>query len=71
MFIIDLAVPRDIEPSVNELDGVFLYDIDSLEDIARRSLAVRQSEIEHCERIIDTHVASFVGWLRRIGHSLG
>jgi glutamyl-tRNA reductase len=71
LFIIDLAVPRDVDPGVNRLDGVFLYDIDSLQDIASRSLAVRQSEIEHCERIIDTHVTDFVGWLRRIQHSLG
>jgi glutamyl-tRNA reductase len=65
LFIIDLAVPRDVESAVNRLDGVFLYDIDSLQDIASRSLAVRQSEIEHCERIIDRHVTDFVGWLRR------
>jgi len=71
LFIIDLAVPRDVEASVNQLDGVFLYDIDSLRDIAHRSLAVRQREIEHCERIIDSHVTDFVGWLRRIQHSLG
>lgn len=69
LFIIDLAVPRDIDPSVNHVEGVFLYDIDSLQDIAGRSLAVRHGEIEHCEHIIDSHVASFVGWLGR--HSLG
>lgn len=69
LFIIDLAVPRDVDAAVNRLDGVFLYDIDSLQDIASRSLAVRQSEIEHCERIIDRHVTDFVGWLRRRQHS--
>jgi glutamyl-tRNA reductase len=69
LFIIDLAVPRDIEPSVNALDGVFLYDIDSLQEIANRSVTVRQREIEHCEQIIDTHVAHFVGWLGRARHS--
>ncbi|HVE15564.1 MAG TPA: glutamyl-tRNA reductase [Chthoniobacterales bacterium] len=70
LFIIDLAVPRDVEPAVNRLDGVFLYDIDSLRDIAHRSLAVRQSEIEHCERIIDRNVTDFVGWLRRRQHAV-
>ncbi|MDD5201366.1 MAG: glutamyl-tRNA reductase, partial [Terrimicrobiaceae bacterium] len=70
LFIIDLAVPRDVEPAVNRIDGVFLYDIDSLQDIARRSVAVRQREIEHCERIIDSHVTEFIGWLRRAQHSL-
>jgi hypothetical protein len=34
-------------------------------------MTVRQREVEHCERIIDAHVADFVGWLRRIQHSLG
>ena len=70
LFIIDLAVPRDVEPEVNRIDGVFLYDIDSLQAIATRSMAVRQREVEHCERIIDTHVVDFVGWLRRVQHSL-
>jgi len=70
LFIIDLAVPRDVEPSVNRLEGVFLYDIDSLQEIASRSLAVRQREIEHCERIIDSQVTDFIGWLRRAQHSL-
>jgi glutamyl-tRNA reductase len=70
LFIIDLAVPRDVEPAVNHLEGVYLYDIDSLQDIAQRSLAVRQREIDHCERIIDAGVTDFVGWLRRRRHSL-
>jgi glutamyl-tRNA reductase len=65
LFVIDLAVPRDIDPGINAVNGVFLYDIDSLQAIASRSLAVRHSEIAHCERIIDTHVSNFVGWLSR------
>lgn len=65
LFLIDLAVPRDIDPDVNSLDGVFLYDIDSLQDIAQRSMAVRQQEVEHCERIIDSHVGDFLGWLSK------
>lgn len=69
LFIIDLAVPRDIEPSVNELNDVFLYDIDSLQQIANRSVTVRQREIEHCEQIIDSHVSRFVEWLGRTRHS--
>lgn len=69
LFIIDLAVPRDVDPAVNRLEGVYLYDIDSLQDIARRSLSVRQREIDHCERIIDAHVVDFVGWLHRPRHS--
>lgn len=70
LFLIDLAVPRDIAPDVNRIDGVFLYDIDSLQTIASRSLAIRQKEIEHCETIIESHVNDYVHWLRRAGHAL-
>jgi glutamyl-tRNA reductase len=65
LFLIDLAVPRDINPDVNTLEGVFLYDIDSLQDIAARSMAVRQQEVVQCEKIIDTHVGDFVGWMSK------
>src|SRR5947209_9370109 len=40
LFIIDIAVPRDVAPEVNEMDGVYLYDIDSLQSIAAQSLAL-------------------------------
>jgi glutamyl-tRNA reductase len=45
LFCIDLAVPRDFDPAVNELDGVYLYDIDSLQQLADASLAVRRQEV--------------------------
>ncbi len=67
LFVIDLAVPRDVEPSVNELEGVYLYDIDSLENIVRQSLEVRRSEIIRCEQMIADHVGAFVTWLRQHG----
>ncbi len=63
LFLIDLAVPRDIDPAANELDGIFLYDIDSLQNLANRSLANRQQEVEKCDQIIDTHVKSYLTWL--------
>jgi len=65
LFIIDLAVPRDVEPAVNLLDGVYLYDIDSLEAIAAQSLAIRQQEMVVCEQIIERHVQEFSDWLAR------
>ena len=65
LFVIDLAVPRDADPAINELDGIFLYDIDSLEGIVRQSLEVRRSEILRCEQMIADHVGAFVSWLRR------
>lgn len=64
LFIIDLAVPRDVEAAVNDLEGVYLYDIDSLEGIVRQSLEVRRSEILRCEEMISDHVGSFVTWMR-------
>ena len=66
LFVIDLAVPRDADPSINELDGVFLYDIDSLEQIATQSLDIRRQEVIRCESLIDEHVGGFLTWLRGV-----
>lgn len=63
LFAIDLAVPRDIEADVNDLSGVYLYDIDSLTTIAQQSLALRHLEVAHCERLIARHVTEFSAWL--------
>lgn len=63
LFIIDLAVPRDVEPAVNNLDGVYLYDIDSLRALAEQSLEIRRQELAVCERMIERHVLEFTGWL--------
>ncbi|HEX8372346.1 MAG TPA: glutamyl-tRNA reductase [Chthoniobacterales bacterium] len=67
LFLIDIAVPRDVEPSVNEIDGVYLYDIDSLEAIARESLEVRRQEMVVCQKIIEHHVQEFLAWSRQRG----
>lgn len=71
IFLIDLAVPRDIEPSVNELDGVYLYDIDSLQGIAAGALERRKAELVECERLIEEHVTDFMAWLARETPRLG
>jgi glutamyl-tRNA reductase len=63
LFCIDLAVPRDIEPAVNDLDGVYLYDIDSLQEIAEQSMNIRRQEIAVCEEMIERHVREFCAWL--------
>jgi glutamyl-tRNA reductase len=63
VFVIDLAVPRDVDPLVNDIDGVYLYDIDALRGIAARSMAVRRQELAECERLIERHVGEFSGWL--------
>jgi glutamyl-tRNA reductase len=63
LFCIDLAVPRDFEPAVNELEGVYLYDIDALQGIAEQSMEVRRQELTRCEEMIERHVVEFREWL--------
>jgi glutamyl-tRNA reductase len=59
LFIIDIAVPRNVDPAVNEMEGVYLYDIDSLQSVADQSLALRRQQVAAAEEIITEHVASF------------
>ena len=65
LFIIDVAVPRDVDPSVNELEGVYLYDIDSIRSIAEQSLALRQLQVTAAEAIIAGHVTDFFDSISR------
>jgi len=57
LFFIDIAVPRDIDPAVGEIEEVYLYDIDTLEQLADAARAKRLKQIEQCERIIDAELA--------------
>jgi len=57
LFLIDIAVPRDIDPAVGEIEEVYLYDIDTLEQIAAAARSKRQRQIEECDRIIDAELA--------------
>lgn len=63
LFCIDLAVPRDFDPAVNDLDSVYLYDIDALQEIADASMQVRRKELVRCEELIERHVREFGEWL--------
>ena len=65
LFLIDIAVPRDIEREVNQLDGVYLYDIDDLQVIADRNLALRQKEIATCKQIVRDHEDKFMAWFAK------
>jgi glutamyl-tRNA reductase len=60
LFIIDIAVPRDVDPNVNEMQGVYLYDIDSIRSVAEQSLALRRQQIAAAEAIIANHIIEFV-----------
>jgi len=63
IFFIDIAVPRDIEPEVNDIDNVYLYNIDDLETVSEENLKRRQEEIERCLPIIERETAEFMKWL--------
>jgi glutamyl-tRNA reductase len=62
LFFIDLAVPRDVAPEVGELDGVFLYDVDDLAQVAAESAGSRKNAAKHAEQIVEEGVAE---WARR------
>lgn len=64
MFLIDIAVPRNIDPAVNELDNVFLYDIDDLQRVAAENLRNRLEEAREAEAIIDEEVRRMVARLK-------
>ena len=65
LFIIDIAVPRDVHPAVNEMEGVYLYDIDSIRSVAEQSLALRRQQVAAAEAIIADHVTEFVDSISR------
>lgn len=62
LFLIDLAVPRDIDPSIAQQDDIYLYNIDDLRSIADANLAERQIAIEQGEKIINHQVEIFMNW---------
>jgi len=64
IFMVDLAVPRDIEQEVAELDDVFLYTIDDLGTIVSENLDARRSAVQQAEAIIDTQVGQFMHWMK-------
>jgi glutamyl-tRNA reductase len=62
LFVIDLAVPRDVDPAVAELDGCYLYDIDDLEAVVSESLSGRRREAARAEAIVADEAARFREW---------
>jgi len=67
MFMVDLAVPRDIEPEVARLSDVYLYTVDDLATLVQTGSEKRQAAVEQAEAIIETGVQSFVHWLAQRG----
>lgn len=64
LFFIDIAVPRDIDPKINTLDNVYLYDIDDLEGIVAQNRAERKQEAVQAERIVQEECIKFCSWLK-------
>jgi glutamyl-tRNA reductase len=67
LFIIDLAVPRDVEASVGDIEQVFLYNVDDLQTIVQENLSRRSREIAHAETIVAEELLKFATWQRSRG----
>ncbi len=63
MFFIDIAVPRDIDPKVNDVNNVYLYDVDDLQGVVQANLKERHKEAKKAEGIIDQEIGQFFQWL--------
>lgn len=66
LFIIDIAVPRDVDPRVGNMDNVFVYDVDDLQQVAEENLAVRAREAAQAERIVEEELDAFLAWRRSL-----
>ncbi len=64
MFVIDIAVPRNVEPSVNEIDNIFLYDIDDLQEVVNANLRERMKEADHAEALVKEEVERMMARLK-------
>jgi glutamyl-tRNA reductase len=62
LFLIDIAVPRDLDPAIHELDGCYLYDMDDLESVVAESLAGRRQEAARAEEIVADEADAFRAW---------
>lgn len=67
LFMIDIAVPRDLDPAINDLDGVYLYDIDDLEGIVAANMRERAREAEKIGIMIGEELVAFKTWLNTLG----
>ena len=63
LFLIDIAVPRDIDPAVGEIENVYLYNIDNLQDIVDSNMKSRKQEAEKAEVIIDEELSKYMQWV--------
>jgi glutamyl-tRNA reductase len=66
LFLIDIAVPRDIEPSVGKLHGVFLYDLDDLRTVAEANMRERRKEAATAEALVEREAREFLEWQKSL-----
>ncbi len=66
IFMVDIAVPRDIEPEVADLSDIYLYSVDDLQEVIQENMRSRQEAAHQAEEIIDLHVDEYMGWLRSL-----
>ncbi len=66
MFLVDIAVPRDIDPRIADIDGAYLYDIDDLQQVVQGNVEHREHEAELAGQIINEETASFLRWLKSL-----
>jgi len=66
LFLIDIAVPRDIEPAAGDIDNVYLYNIDNLQDIVDSNMKSRFKEAEKAEALIDEELAKYLAWFNTL-----
>ncbi len=66
MFMVDIAVPRDIEVEVGEMDDIYLYSVDDLKDMVQENLRNRQQAAKQAEKIIDTQAREYMDWLNSL-----
>ncbi|TYR82251.1 glutamyl-tRNA reductase [Priestia megaterium] len=67
LFMVDIAVPRDLDPALDEIESVFLYDIDDLQGIVESNLEERQKAADAIELMVESQVVEFKSWLGRLG----
>jgi len=63
IFFIDLAIPRDIDPQIGSIDGIYLYNLDDLQSVVQSNIKQRQKEIKRCQLIIEQEIKEFCHWL--------
>jgi len=66
IFMVDIAVPRDIEAEVGDLNDIYLYTVDDLQEVVEENMRSRQEAAEQASEIIDLHTEEFMGWLRSL-----